>query len=135
LPADRPLHFAVELNFAGLPAGADDRYFRDGQGQRLGQLGATLDLRDSTELGLVDEWLGIDVGLSLSRPTGLWTFPIQTVSQSEGGFELVHQSVVVVPHWLVQGDRDGRWSVTMNLSLDTSLAESRSEPVTVAVAS
>ena len=34
LPHDRPLHFAVEFNFAGLPAGADDRYFydRDGTG-------------------------------------------------------------------------------------------------------
>ena len=27
LPPDRPLHFAVEFNFAGLPAGAEDRYF------------------------------------------------------------------------------------------------------------
>ena len=35
LPADRPLHFAVELNFAGLPAGADDRYFHDLDGNRL----------------------------------------------------------------------------------------------------
>jgi len=26
LPPDRPMHFAVEFNFAGLPAGADDRY-------------------------------------------------------------------------------------------------------------
>jgi hypothetical protein len=43
--------------------------------------------------------------------------------------------VVVLPHWSVQPDREGRWSVTMNLSLDTALAESRVEPVTVAVAS
>ena len=39
LPQDRPLHFAVEMNFAGLPAGADDRYFHDLDGNRLGQLG------------------------------------------------------------------------------------------------
>jgi alpha-amylase len=55
----------------------------------------------------------------------LWTFPIETVSQSEGGFELVHQSIVVQPRWLVRGDAAGRWSVTMRLALDTSLAESR----------
>ena len=76
-------------------------------------------------MGLTDEWLGIDVGLAFSRPTAIWTYPIETVSQSEGGFELVHQSVVVQPHWHVQGDADGRWSVTIQLSLDTSLAESR----------
>jgi len=135
LPTDRTFHFASEFNFAGLPSGADDRYFHNGQGHRFGQLGTHLDQQDATELGLVDEWLGIDVRLSLSRPSGLWTFPIQTVSQSEGGFELVHQSVVVIPHWHVQPDREGRWSVTMNLALDTSLAESRVEQVTVAVAS
>ena len=49
----------------------------------------------------------------------------ETVSQSEGGFELVHQSTVVQPHWFVTGDRDGRWSVTMQLDLDTSRAEGR----------
>ncbi len=76
-------------------------------------------------MGLTDEWLGIDVDLAFSRPTDIWTYPIETVSQSEGGFELVHQSVVVQPHWHVQGDIDGRWSVSIQLTLDTALAESR----------
>jgi alpha-amylase len=127
LPKDQPLHFGVELNFAGLPAGADDRYFRDSKQKRLGQLGSRLDLHDVKGLGLVDEWLGIDAGLSFSRPTHLWTFPIETVSQSEGGFELVHQSVVVLPHWLVSADAEGRWTATVHLALDTSRAESRAE--------
>jgi alpha-amylase len=127
LPKDRPLHFAVELNFAGLPAGASDRYFYQGDRQKLGQLGARLDLQDFRELGLADEWLGIDVHLSANRPTHLWTFPVETVSQSEGGFELVHQSVVVIPHWFVQGDAEGRWSVVMKLAIDTTRAENRVE--------
>ena len=76
-------------------------------------------------LGLTDEWLGLEVGLKMSRPTNFWTFPIETVSQSEGGFELVHQSVVVMPHWMVEADKEGRWSVTMQLVLDTARAESR----------
>lgn len=125
LPQDRRLHFSVEFNFAGLPSGADDRYFHNLQGGRLGQLGSRLNLTDVEGLGLVDEWLGIDVGLRLSRPTHLWTYPIETVSQSEGGFELVHQSVVVQPHWHVTPDNEGRWSVTMNLTLDTQQAERR----------
>ncbi len=125
LPRDRTLHFGVEFNFAGLPAGADDRYFHDLDQNRLGQLGTQLNLTDALGLGLVDEWLGIDVGLKLSKPTLLWTYPVATVSQSEGGFELVHQSVCVLPHWFVAADADGRWSVTMTLALDTSRAESR----------
>jgi alpha-amylase len=55
----------------------------------------------------------------------LWTFPIETVSQSESGFELVHQSVVVQPHWYIQAGADGRWSTTMTLAIDTSAAERR----------
>ncbi len=125
LPRDRASLFSVEFNFSGMPAGADDRYFYNGHHHRLGQLGTQLDKAGINELGLVDEWLGLDVNLSFSRPTDVWTFPIETVSQSEGGFELVHQSVVVQPHWLVQGDADGRWSLTMKLALDTRLAESR----------
>ncbi|MCH8922581.1 MAG: DUF1926 domain-containing protein, partial [Planctomycetes bacterium] len=135
VPQDRPLHFAVELNFAGLPSGADDRFFYGPQRQRLGQLGEKLDMADTAAIGLVDEWLGIDLALTMSRPSHVWTFPIETVSQSEGGFELVHQSVVVQPHWFIQGDADGRWSVSMKLAIDTSLAESRRPAPAVAVTS
>ena len=127
LPTDRQLHFGVELNFSGMPSGAEDRYFYDHHRARLGQIGHKLDLCGVPGLGLIDEWLGLDVGLSVNCPTNFWTFPLESVSQSEGGFEAVHQSVVVMPHWHVQADAAGRWSVAMNLSIDTSLAESRME--------
>jgi hypothetical protein len=123
LPKDKPFHFAVEFNFAGMPSGADDRYFYQADGTRLGQLGTKLDLHDVDQLGLVDQWLGIDAQLNINRPSGVWTFPIETVSQSEGGFELVHQSVVVMPHWHLQGDADGKWSVTMRLSIESPGAD------------
>ncbi len=129
-----PLHFSVEMNFAGLPAGADDRYFHHSHRGRLGQLGSRLDMADVQDLGLTDEWLGIDVQLRLSRPSQLWTFPIETVSQSEGGFELVHQSVVVQPHWTVTPDAVGRWQITILMDVNTALAESRMEEHAAAVA-
>ena len=119
IPSDRAFHFAIEMNFAGLPAGADDRYFSNPDGHRLGQLGHSLDLSKQQGLHLTDEWLGIDVGLNWDRPAGLWAFPVETVSQSEGGFELVHQSVCVQPHWIVRGDAEGRWAVKMRLSMQS----------------
>ena len=132
LPQDREVHFGVEFNFAGLPAGADDRYFLGSENRRLGQLGSRLDLSNVYSLDLVDEWLGIDVGLKASCATAFWTYPIETVSGSEGGFEAVHQSVVVVPHWWIRGDAQGRWSVTMQLAMDTSRAQARLESAALA---
>lgn len=125
LPQGSSFHFASEFNFAGMPSGAEDRYFHDPAGNHLGQLDTKLDLSSISELWLVDEWLGIDVGLTASIATDFWTFPVETVSQSEGGFELVHQSVAVLPHWHVTPDAEGRWSVTLRMELDTSRAEER----------
>lgn len=133
LPKDQPLHFGVEFNFAGLPSGADDRYFHTGDGNSLAQLGERLDQIDVGSIHLTDEWLGIDCGLSIDQPSSIWTHPIATVSQSEGGFEMVHQSVVVLPHWIVQGDEEGRWAVKLRLAIDTAMAESRMTDAEVAV--
>jgi len=122
LPPDFRQHLAVEFNFAGLPAQAAGRFFYDASGRNLGHLGTCLDIKQAQVLGLVDDWLDIDARLSLATasngaPAGVWTFPIQSVSQSEGGFELVHQSVVVMPHWLVTPSLDGTWKMSMRLDL------------------
>jgi len=122
LPRGFRQHLAIEFNFAGMPAGAEGRFFYDDGRKNLGDLGDRLDLSEVRVLGLVDDWLGIDAKLAFSEPNnglaaGVWTFPIQSVSQSEGGFELVHQSVVVMPHWIVTPDADGIWKVAMRLSI------------------
>ncbi|MFK7735875.1 MAG: alpha-amylase/4-alpha-glucanotransferase domain-containing protein [Pirellulaceae bacterium] len=120
LPRDRPLHLALEWNFAGLPANAEDRFFYDVDAQNLGHLGTRLDLSETQHLGFIDQWQGIDVLIGLERPASIWTFPIETVSQSEAGFELVHQSVCVMPHWLIQGDANGCWSTQMQIRIAKS---------------
>ena len=115
LPPGRPLHYAMEWNFAGLPSGADDRFFYDADNESLGQLGKQIDIHDTNFLGLVDQWLGVSVQMIFNRPASLWAFPIESVSQSESGFELVHQSVCVLPHWFITGDADGKWSVSLEV--------------------
>jgi len=125
LPANLPIHFGVEFNFAGMAAGAADRYFYDAGGRQLGQLETVQDLASTERIGLIDEWLGLDAALDLSQPGGIWAFPIQTISQSEGGFEAVHQSCAVIPHWEFMAPQDGKWSVKIVLSVDTSAAQAR----------
>ncbi|WP_165064627.1 alpha-amylase/4-alpha-glucanotransferase domain-containing protein [Paludisphaera rhizosphaerae] len=118
IPADACLHFAVEMNLAGMAGRADDRYYSTPSGERLGTLDSRVDRPHMEGLSLTDEWLDLAVGLSWSRPGGVWCFPIETVSQSEGGFEGVYQSSAVIPHWHVVGDESGRWEVTIRLSFD-----------------
>jgi alpha-amylase len=65
------------------------------------------------------------VAVESSRPAAIWTFPIQTISQSEDGFELVHQSCLVMPHWEFIAPDDGRWDVRLLLAVDTSAAQAR----------
>jgi len=119
LPPHRNFHFGIEMNFAGLPAGADDRFFTGAGGERLGHLGQVIDCVDVDRLGLVDQRLGLEIELQTNRRGGIWAFPVQTFGPGETGFERVQQSVCVLPHWSVQGDASGRWSVQMTVRAAT----------------
>jgi len=119
LPADRTFRFAVEFNFAGLPDGQDDRFFSDENGNRLGHLGEKIQLPAAKKLSLTDQWLGVDLSLELDSAATMWAYPVQAVSQSESGFELVHQAVCVQPSWIIRGDVTGRWSSRLKLKLQT----------------
>ena len=125
LPQDVPLHFASEFNFATMPGGASDRYFYGASGEQLSSLDSYVDIAQSTRLGLIDEWQGLDVSVEWTQSGGVWAFPIETISQSESGFELVHQSVAVVPHWNFVAPQEGPWVVDLRLTVNTSLAQAR----------
>jgi alpha-amylase len=122
LPANQSFNFGVEFNFAGLPDRQDDRFFSDSDGNSIGQFQELLNLKKSACLSLKDGWLGLSVDLEFDTPADIYAYPVQTVSQSESGFELVHQSVAVEPHWTVVGDAEGRWSTVMRLALKTNAA-------------
>jgi alpha-amylase len=117
LPPDVPLLFAVEINLASMAGHAPDRYYADARGRPLGMLDQTLALLDAEGITLTDEWLDLSVDLHWSHPAGLWCFPIETVSQSEGGFEGVYQSSAILPRWEVRGDANRRWELTLRWAL------------------
>jgi alpha-amylase len=120
LPRGKSWRFGIEFNFAGMPANEDDRYYSGPDGHSLGHLGQSLDLADCRSISLSDLWLGLEAALTWDQPGRLWTCPVGTVSGSEGGFELVHQSVRVVPNWIISGDENGRWVVKLSLALQTT---------------
>ena len=125
LPPGVPLHFGVEFNMAGLAGGASDRYFYDARGVTRGTLETPLDLHGLQRVGVVDEWLGLDVALEFSHPAAVWALPIETISQSEGGYEAVFQSTALVPHWEFEAPDSGSVHLRISLVVDTSAAQAR----------
>ncbi|MBI4831982.1 MAG: DUF1926 domain-containing protein [Candidatus Lindowbacteria bacterium] len=92
--------FAVELNLTLLAGDNEDRYY-DIPGvtldrNRMNSVGAV----DSVSLVLlVDRWMGIGIAVRFEPEATLWRFPIETVSQSEGGFEKTYQGSSVTAVW------------------------------------
>ena len=111
----RPLSFVfgVEMCYAMLAAHASDRYYYAGsRPDRVGRERATrVDQPGVTRFGIVDEWQQLDIGLLSSVPAHVWTFPLETVSQSESGFEVVYQGSVLLLRWTVELEPGKSWKV------------------------
>jgi alpha-amylase/alpha-mannosidase (GH57 family) len=110
------LWFGVEFCFSLSAGDAPDRYYQcDGttiQDRRLMSMGS---IESVASMSLVDEWLGVEVKLSLSQPSRVWRFPIETVSLSEAGFERVYQGSVVFPNWNIHLEK--KWNSSFVLDL------------------
>ncbi|MFQ5708366.1 MAG: alpha-amylase/4-alpha-glucanotransferase domain-containing protein [bacterium] len=111
--------FGVELDFALLAGDAQDRYFVF-PGHRLddSRLRSTGEVANTNEVVLKDEWLKLKVALRTEKPGDFWRFPIETISQSEGGFERIYQSSVVIPHWKIKVGAGQIWENDMTLSVE-----------------
>ena len=91
--------FGVEFN-VGLQAGdAPDRYYYSDTSVADTRLRSKGEIAAARFVCLRDEWLNFDTQIKLESPATFWRFPIETISLSEGGFEKIYQSSVVLPHW------------------------------------
>ncbi|MDZ7264061.1 MAG: DUF1926 domain-containing protein [candidate division KSB1 bacterium] len=109
------LWFGPEFNIALLAGNAPDRYYYFDQDVRNERhLASSGIVKSVRQMGLKDEWQKLDVQFRFDRPTTVWRFPIETISQSEGGFERVYQSSVIVPNWKLKLDASEEWSVEIH---------------------
>jgi alpha-amylase len=69
-------------------------------------LDSELQIHKPSSLMLTDGWLDLATRIDWEEnpPEKLWTMPIQTVSNSEGGFEAIFQSTAIFALWTVGGD-------------------------------
>lgn len=110
---------AVEINIAGMAGHEPDRQFRDGHGKELGYLDSCLNLDHPETLMLSDQWLdlGTRIDWSNHKPDRVWTMPIRTVSNSEGGFEAIFQSTAMFVIWDVGGSDENTFQTRFHWRL------------------
>ncbi len=110
--------FGSEFNFSLLAGNAPDRYY-DIPGHVLEKrhLASTGETNNVGEVRLVDEWLKLTITLAFSQPAVLWRAPVETVSQSEAGFERVYQSSMVMPLWRISLAPGAAWEATVTMTM------------------
>ncbi len=115
----RSFWFGSELDFALLAGDAEDRYFSFPD-HRLtdARLRSSGEILNSKEVRLIDEWSGLSIIIKLDKAGSIWRFPIETISQSESGFERVYQSSVVFPNWNINLEAEATWSNQFELSIE-----------------
>jgi len=94
-----PVEFVlgIEFNFAMLAGEAPDRYYATSASANAGNLSTVASFDGVDSVAVVDEWERLRVTLSVGEAATVAVYPVRTVSQSEGGFELVYQSSAVTP--------------------------------------
>ncbi len=92
--------FIVENVFSLLAGDAPDRYYQfPGRELSASNLASKGEEEMVEEMSLIDEWMGLRIKLTFSPMAAVWRFPIETVSNSEGGYESVYQGSVVAAVW------------------------------------
>ncbi len=88
----------LELVFNLLAPDAHDRYFLAKDVRRPLEFRGEI---DSAKLVLVDEWQRVKIKLETRPQACWWIVPIETISQSELGFERVYQGSAVMAVWKI----------------------------------
>ncbi len=90
--------FAVESVFSMLAGNAPDRYFLfPGREVAERHLASSGEEAGVSSVSMVDEWLDLSVTMEFEPAALFWRFPVETVSNSDSGFERVYQGSAVVP--------------------------------------
>ncbi|MGC1105690.1 MAG: alpha-amylase/4-alpha-glucanotransferase domain-containing protein [Candidatus Acidiferrales bacterium] len=112
-PANRMVGIEMVVNL--LAPDATDRYLEvGGKRQSLRWAGAA----PASELRLVDEWQNIRVTLQAENAKDYWVAPIETISESEEGFERVYQGSQVMAVWPVEFQPGKEWKARLICTLE-----------------
>jgi 4-alpha-glucanotransferase len=100
------------LNF--LAPASHDRYFESAGQRNSLRWSAAAPVSD---LRVVDEWQRVSVALGAPRAQEFWITPIETVSESEDGFERIYQGSQIIAVWPVDLAAGAEWRGQLNFDV------------------
>lgn len=115
-PEELRLHLGLEVVLNLLAPDAPDRYVEiAGQRHALRWAGAVA----GSGLRLVDEWQKVAIDLEAPAAREFWVSPIETVSESEEGFERIYQGSQVLALWPMELAAGQRLNVALRLRVSS----------------
>jgi alpha-amylase len=111
----------LEIVLNLLAPNVPDRYFEfAGNRQPLAWSGVV----EGSHLRVVDEWQNVAATIDAPGASHLWVAPIETVSESEEGFERVYQGSQILAVWPVEMVASAKWSAETLLHVTAARQES-----------
>lgn len=111
--------WGVEFNFTMLAGDAKDRYYYSPDHTiEPVNLRSEGELKDVKTFGMRDDWFQFQLELSFSSSTTLWRYPIESISQSEGGFERTYQGSCLLALWdlCLDGRKSAEYIIRLQIS-------------------
>ena len=114
-PGTASINIGIEVIVNFLAPSSPDRYFEsDGNRFPLRWAAAV----PGGQLRVVDEWQHAGVTLTAAHARRFWICPIETVSESEDGFERIYQGSQIIALWSIELAQDAEWRGQLILRFD-----------------
>jgi alpha-amylase len=109
-PLEKPIAVGIESIVNLLAPTEPDRFFETPAGRTNLRFSGTL---PAPILRMEDGWQRVRVALHAPLSEGFWVAPIETVSESEEGFERVYQGSQILAHWRPPLTTQKAWSARL----------------------
>jgi 4-alpha-glucanotransferase len=113
-PGSASLYVGIEAVLNFLAPSAQDRYFESADARHPLRWSA---VAPGSNLRVVDEWQGVSVTLTAPHAQEFWITPIETVSESEEGFERIYQGSQIIAVWPLELASGAEWRGQLNFNV------------------
>jgi hypothetical protein len=120
-PQRRPVLVGMEIVLNLLAPSERDRYFEIPSGRHPLGWSAALNVAEiGSELRVVDEWQNVALKLEFPSAKEIWIAPIETISESEEGFERVYQGSQMLIVWPLELLPGKPWTGEISLAVEAA---------------